>query len=115
MRTRAGLVAGSRSPRLTWPSTLLPQQYVSLPLLAQACPPPALRAETRERPLTRAGTVRFVVVPSPSWPPLFDPQHHTLESRPRAQLKKPPATIVLNGVPLLTMRGVDDWAIPPEP
>lgn len=91
-----GLVAGSRSLRLTWPSTFLPQQYVSLPLVAQACPPPALSDETRERPLTRAGTDRLALVPSPSWPSLFAPQQETVESRPRAQVKNPPAATVLN-------------------
>lgn len=116
MSTRVGLVAGSRFPRLICPSTFLPQHQVSPVLVeAQACPPPALRDWTRDRPLVRTGTERFDVVPSPSCPSWFCPQHQTVVSLARPHVNQAPATTLVNGIPVLTIRGVNEAVVPPEP
>ena len=67
----------------------LPPQHLTPPLLvsAQVCHPPADMAVTSPvRPLTSIGVLRLVIVPSPSWPFPFHPQHLTLSPLVSAQV-----------------------------
>jgi len=48
-------------------------------------PQPAVSSFTLARPCTITGESRFSVVPSPSWPNSFFPQHITVPSLIRAQ------------------------------
>jgi hypothetical protein len=59
----------------------LPQQYTA-PLLVKAHEwyEPAATATTLVNPGTFTGSLRSVVVPSPSCPEKFDPQHHAVPS-----------------------------------
>src|SRR5215212_8258444 len=85
-------------------STLVsdPPQHLTPPLLvrAQLRRPPAETAFTPPlRPTTPTGVVRAVVVPSPSSPARFVPQHLTAPEVTRAQVWSEPAAIAVT--PLL--------------
>lgn len=95
----------------------MPQQYVSpRSVTAHVCAPPEFNDASRAAsPFTWIGTDRAEVVPSPSWPKLFAPQHHADASLPFAQVKYPPAVMVLNGTGPLTTCGVEAFVVLPEP
>ena len=62
-----------------WPTTFHPQHF-TLPSVvsAQVCRSPAPSAWMLVLiPLTLTGVRRFTMVPSPTWPELFCPQHLT--------------------------------------
>jgi hypothetical protein len=56
------------------------------------CAPPSATAAKRVAGPTGVGL--FVVVPFPSWPELFSPQHNTVPVGERAHVWYPPAAIV---------------------
>src|SRR5262249_31052380 len=74
----------------TWPSALLPQHFTPPPAISthawprlpvcSACSVPAVS------PVPSTGVPRCTVVPSPTWPTWFPPQHLTLPSVLSAQL-----------------------------
>src|SRR5689334_14133513 len=80
-------------PSPSCPYSLYPQ-HLTPPLVvrAQVCSPPLAIATTPlVKPLTLTGVVWSVVVPSPSWPYLFHPQHLTPPSRVTTQVWAYPA------------------------
>ena len=81
-------------PSPSWPAKLLPQHRTAPPDVrahAWACPV-ATASTPLDSPLTGTGVSRVVVVPSPSWPELFWPQHMTPPPDVTAHVKPvPPA------------------------
>jgi hypothetical protein len=77
--------------------------------------PPAATAVAFVIPLTAAGVGLFVVVPLPSWPELFQPQHLTVPPMRRAQLWYSPAVIAVAVVIPLTATGVELVVVVPLP
>src|SRR3989454_220205 len=73
------------APFPSWPKSLLgptaPQHFtVPFARSAQVCRMPALTATAPVIPPTRTGVDELVVVPSPSWPSWFRPQHCAVPS-----------------------------------
>src|SRR5207253_561509 len=85
-----------------------PQHTTLPPAIAHVRSPAAAIAVTLEvRPMTRTGTSRTSVVPSPSWPCPLSPQHATPPSPMSAQLWfLPAATAVTPLVRPVTSTGV---------
>src|SRR2546425_3249577 len=76
------------APFPSWPKSLLgptaPQHFtVPFARSAQVCRMPALTATAPVIPPTRTGVDELVVVPSPSCPSRFRPQHCTVPSERR--------------------------------
>ena len=82
-------------PRL--PVVLMPQHMTVPPFInAQVKSCPAVIPTTPlESPLTGTGVSDFVVVPLPSWPFAFEPQHKTPPAPFKAQVCCSPAVILL--------------------
>src|SRR5215468_3756250 len=80
------------SPVPSSPSALSPQQRTFPDVLTeQLCAPPAATALMDDpRPTTSTGTGLPIVVPSPSSPEAFPPQHFTAPSVVTAQACVPP-------------------------
>src|SRR5947207_2019954 len=86
---------------------------------AQVCRPPAAIALTPlARPTTSTGVLLSVVVPIPSWPVAFQPQHFRPPPLVRAQECSPPTAIPLTpfsrpatstGTPLLAVVPWPSW------
>ena len=55
------------------------------------------------------------MVPLPSWPKEFNPQHLTVPPVRRAQVSSAPAEIWVAPVRPLTLTGVEDWFVVPSP
>src|SRR6266487_4592687 len=67
-------------------------------------------------PLTCTGTGLSVVVPSPSWPSMFQPQHHTVPSVFSAHVwPRPSETVAQSVVCPLTWTGTGLWVVVPSP
>src|SRR5690242_4959422 len=77
--TATGVGRLSVVPSPDWPCWLAPQHLTSPPApTAQVWASPAVIAVTPlDSPLTATDVRRSVLVPSPSWPALFAPQHLT--------------------------------------
>jgi hypothetical protein len=72
----------------SWPWALLPQ-HCTAPVLKRAqvwALPTAMPATPELKPETATGVLRFVVLPSPSWPSKLRPQHCTAPVLKRAQV-----------------------------
>ena len=68
-------------PLPSWPHELLPQQLTSSLVIAHVWASPAATAVAGAvRRCTSTGTLRWVLVPSPSWPLPLYPQHDTAPS-----------------------------------
>src|SRR6266536_107850 len=67
-------------PSPSWPSMFQPQHHtVPSVFSAHVWPRPSVTvAQSVVCPLSWTGTGLSVVVPSPSWPELLTPQHHTV-------------------------------------
>src|SRR3989304_4457703 len=91
----------------SWPSSLLPQHWISpLPRSAQVWRHPTDRETTWPLiPDTSTGKLRSTSVPSPTWPYLLSPQHWTLPLPINAQDASPPAAIADAPVNPLTLTG----------
>src|SRR5208283_2942419 len=90
-----------------------------LPLVAQAhawTQPPC--TDVALSPVTDTGVKLSVVVPFPSWPRLFDPQHLTPPPKTTAHAKAAPVPTSMSGTafvsPLITT-GVVRWMVVPSP
>ena len=64
---------------------------------------------------TPIGVDLFVVVPSPSWPKLFRPQHETLQSEMRAQVENAPVVMRVALVSVDTKTGTSLSEFEPSP
>src|SRR5204862_2445867 len=104
-RPGAGRVIGDPSP--SWPYVFCPQHWmVPSRRSAQVCQPPAEMATAVVMPLTVTGVGLNVVgvpgtgslVPLPSWPKSFSPQHRTVPSWRSPQVWKAPAVTAMAGV-----------------
>ena len=78
--------------------------------------PAATAATPLVNPLTATGVSRFAVVPSPSWPRLFNPQHCTTPLLVSAQVWLPPAATATTPLASpLTVTGVNRGVVVPSP
>src|SRR5439155_9941770 len=95
--TSVGVQRSVVVPSPIWPRLFFPQHLIDAAVVrAHVWYPPAEIAATPDvRPLTSTGSARAVVVPSPSWPKSFAPQHFTPPAEVRAQLCAPPADIAM--------------------
>jgi hypothetical protein len=111
-------------PLPSWPDEFSPQ-HLTVPLLnmAHEWVPPALIATTLARGLpagpTGTGVLEFAVVPLPSWPDEFNPQHLAFPLLNVAHECVPPAlieTTLVRGLPAgPTGTGVLEFAVVPLP
>src|SRR5690606_11883435 len=77
----------------SWPDAPSPQQTMLVSSrTAHACRPPALTDVASPSPPTSTGLAESAVVPSPSCPLSFLPQHATVPTSRTAQLKLEPAS-----------------------
>src|SRR4030042_2889486 len=90
--TSAGSRPLVRVPFPSWPLGFHPQHFTDPSCIrAQVCPAPASTAVTpASRPGTSTGVPRLTVVPSPSPPEAFSPQHFTPPVSISAQLCRCP-------------------------
>jgi hypothetical protein len=88
-----GVGLGVRVPFPSWPEALAPQHCTApLAVTAQVCACPADTASAPdERPETASAKARGAVVPSPSCPWSFNPQHRRPPPSATAQPCEPPA------------------------
>src|SRR5437588_329975 len=93
--TSTGVERLVRVPSPSWPQPLSPQHLTPPALVtAQVCKPPTAMAETPlASPETSTGVERLVVVPSPTCPQAFQPQHLTPPVLVIAQLWEEPAAM----------------------
>src|SRR5581483_3979247 len=92
--TSTGVLRVVVVPSPSWPLKLMPQHLTPPAVVsAQVNSLPAMIWVTPlDRPTTSTGVVRGVaLVPSPSWPVRFSPQHLTPPALVSAQLCSPPA------------------------
>src|SRR6266850_129409 len=104
-------------PLPNWPQSFAPQhRTVPPPRSAQLwCHQPAVRPTAPVIPLTGAGVVLLVVVPFPSCPNWFCPQHWTVPFPRSAQVcRQPPDRLTAPAIPL-TCTGVVDVVVVPLP
>src|SRR3990172_345410 len=105
-------------PSPNWPPELAPQ-HLTPPVMVSAqlwVNPAAVAATSLLRPDTSTGVVRFVVVPSPSWPLALEPQHLRPAAAVRAQVCEPPvATATTPLARPATSTGVVRFVIVPSP
>src|SRR3989442_6792136 len=83
-------VAGSVVPLPSWPKSFSPQhRTVPSARSAQVWKPPAVTAMAVVIPVTRTGVTELneVVAGAPSWPGSFRPQHSSVPSGNRAQVR----------------------------
>ena len=69
------------------------------------CARPATSAEYLSPPLTATGPVRFVSLPSPSWPYRLYPQQYAIPPDTRPQVRPLPAVSAVKLSPPLTATG----------
>ena len=92
-RTRVGCRLPMVVPSPRTPYSLVPQHHTDPSRFsAQLCCLRTARSVVSvPSPVTCTESIRLIVVPSPSVPPSLAPQHHTVPSSLRAQVKFPPA------------------------
>jgi hypothetical protein len=97
-------------PFPNWPQSFAPQhRAVPYPTSAQLwCHHPLVTALPYAIPATGTGVDELLVVPSPSWPNPFCPQHCTVPSRRSAQVCAHPALTATAFVIPTTRAGGDD-------
>jgi len=86
--TETGVSLSVVVPSPSWPSAFQPQHF-TVPLLVSAhvwSPPALTLVAPLERPLTDTGVSLSFVVPSPSSPSAFQPQHFTAPPLVRAHV-----------------------------
>src|SRR6478735_11550681 len=74
-------------------SSAQPNAELAAPIPPEFHVPPAVTARALSMPMTRTTALGDVIVPSPSCPFSFEPQHQTLPSLNVAQLMAVPALI----------------------
>src|SRR5262245_1023585 len=88
--TATGVMQALPQARLSpsWPELLSPQHFTEPPVVsAQLCVSPAVTATTSfSSPETSTGLGRSILLPSPSWPYRFQPQHLTPPASVSAQV-----------------------------
>jgi hypothetical protein len=117
--TLTGLVLGSDALKFpSWPQEFDPQHWTPPAVVrAQVCAPPGAMVDTLLlRPVTSTGVARTSVVPSPSWPKLFLPQHWTPPAVVRAQVCQLPAAMAVTPlVRPVTSAGMARASVVPSP
>src|SRR5438874_2485621 len=104
-------------PLPNWPHSFTPQ-HCTVPFSRSAqlwCHHPAVTATAPVTPRTRTGVVELAVVPSPSWPNAFSPQHCTVPSPRSAQVCCHPALTSTASVIPTTCTGVAEVVVIPLP
>lgn len=118
-----GEVRWTMVPSPTWPSPLSPQQEIAptsvtaqLPPNEPSPPPPADRPAIGSPPPndTEAGVERSVVLPSPSRPSVFSPQHQSIPAAFAAHEWASPAANAV-AVPEIPVTGVGEGRSVDEP
>ena len=105
-------------PVPSWPYQLSPQHFAAPSIVTpQVCVTPAASFATPfASPLTAVGVYRFAVVPSPSWPYMFSPQHFAASPVVRAQVCRAPAVMAdTPEVSPLTHAGARRIVVVPSP
>src|SRR5665213_449938 len=116
--TLTGTCRSSVVPSPSWPTSFAPQHFTP-PAFVNAhvlLEPGEIAATPVCRPLTSTGVRRIIVVPSPSSPQAFEPQHFTPPDWVTAQLCAGPAAIATTPlVKPVTSAGVLRSILVPSP